>query len=1301
MKAIITAKSLFSRNNKAVLRWHSMGGLSDKIMGMVVLSSFFLLLMVDMAMAVPACPAGAEVVQPDGTAITVFLRGDEHAHWNESEDGYLITKDEKTGVWSYVTKTATTAALSAVGTSNPQAIGAVKPDIAKLSSLATQIQQQQLPAQGAPALTSTTGTMYNLVVLVSFSDLAVAYPQQSYDDLFNQVGYTTDGAVGSVKDYYHQISYNGLTVQSTVVEAVTLDNGYAYYGANDGNGDDIRPREMVQQALAKLEARGFDFGTMDGDSDGWIDGLTIIHAGGGEEYSGNDSSYIWSHMWALSSPVTYDGTSMQIYHTEPARRGWDSSPSTQGITRIGVICHENGHFLGLPDLYDYGYDSKGAGNFCLMAGGSWNGSYGTTPAHMSAWCKSAMGWVTPSVLSTGGFYTLGQVETNAQVYKLQGTFPSTQYFLIENRQGVGFDTGLPGSQRGVLIWHVDEIQANNNDQTHYKVDLEEASGVQHLELNQNAGDDADYFRLGNATAFTDSTVPNSRSYSSQALGIDITNISAVGSTMSFVCDDGSPQLPVAQNGSVAAQMDTSVPITMVATDDGLPGALTYIITSLPTNGTLSDPGNGIISSVPYSLVGNGNQVVYSPDSGYLGPDTFGFKANDGGTPPDGGDSNIATISINVVSSVTITIGTGTSTWEYPMHTYWHDSRTQVIYLASEIGVSGTILDLALDVGTVPGQTMNNWTIRMKHTSLSSYSPASFDASDWVVVYQGNEPAGVTGWRTFALSTTFDYNGTDNLLIDFSHNNSSWTTNGMCRYSASGTIRSAYAYTDSDYGDPLTWSGTTSPTVNASTCVPNVKLTIGVGVGFVLDPPILHAEPNMTAGMSNTISWDPVVNAGQYYADCAIDANFSNVVASSGWISETNYEFGSLIPGQKYWYSVKARTDAEAAWLQTAQMEFNTDVLTSVSTAAVPGDVVLMGSGGSILFQDDFEDGDMGGWVNGSGIYTREVTATTAAAGSTYSLTLTGGADSHFDGVSHDLSSITPDSITFYVRSGSTTNANGYFVVGTGTDISTETAVFFYTYDGFLGVYDGVVSWETSCVSSTWYKIRFAFDWAAKEIDFYVNDGLVGSNITFRGTGVSSLTKLYLYNFSNSQAWWDEIEFSDSSGGSGGYALSGSIVSTTIDLPVGGSWGEVSFNKTTPAGTSLTVDVLDASDDSVILSNVASGVDISSIAATTSIKLCGNLSTSDTAVTPALHDWAVTYTDAAGATESEWSNIEFSQQVVLGDLEPDGDVDVDDLAIMAEDWLDSTGMVEADLNGDNVVNFKDYAIFSTNGLVVIY
>jgi M6 family metalloprotease-like protein len=483
---------------------------------------------------VPACPGAAQVKQPDGTQISVVLKGDEHFHWNEDPQGYLITKSPQTNAWVYAVASngVITPTQLEVGRVDPAALGLSRPTPYQLAP-PTQIRPNAIAPGTIGILTARTGTMMNLVVLVSFSDLPVAYTRQQYDDLFNQIGYTTDGAVGSVKDFYHEVSYNALTVQSTVVEAVTLDHGYAYYGANDGSGSDVRPREMVSEALAKLAARGFDFHTVDGDGDGWVDGLDIIHAGGGEEYSGNDTNYIWSHQWQLASPVTYNGINMQNYHTEPARRGWDSSASTQGITRIGVICHETGHFLGLPDLYDTGYDSEGVGNFCLMSGGSWGGDYGNRPVHMSAWCKAFLGWVTPTVISTIGNRSLSQIETTQQIYKLQSVCGSNDYFLIENRQGVGFDQSLPGSSRGILIWHIDDNQTSNNDQTHYHVDLEEASCTQHLASNTNSGDDADYFRSTNATAFTDLTCPNNYCYSGTACPYNISGISATGATMTF------------------------------------------------------------------------------------------------------------------------------------------------------------------------------------------------------------------------------------------------------------------------------------------------------------------------------------------------------------------------------------------------------------------------------------------------------------------------------------------------------------------------------------------------------------------------------------------------------------------------------------------------------------------------------------------------------------------------------------------------------------------------------------------------
>ena len=477
-------------------------------------------------------------MQPGGKQIKIRLRGDEFLHWTEDAAGYTILRDGITKKWVYATRDKTgrlTTSSAVVGEQDPSTLALPKRLLSTtaLSDAQTVATSRSAPSAGTIApLTSKIGTMKNLVLLVSFSDKAFTHTTAEYQALFNTIGYTVDGAQGSVKDYYNEVSYNQLNVDSVVVEPVTLANGYAYYGANNGLGYDVLPQQMVQEALAALEARGFDFSTLDNDNDGWVDGLTVIHAGGGEEYAGNDSNYIWSHKSSFAT-VTYDGKKMSTYHTEAERRGWDSSSSTWGITRIGVICHENGHFLGLPDLYDTGYDSTGAGNFCLMAGGSWNGNYGTQPAHMSAWCKKALTWLLPTTVTTNGTYSVSCVETNKAVYQLSGSFPSTQYFLIENRQGVGFDASMPGSTRGLLIWHVDETMANNDNQAHYKVDLEEASGTQHLELNSSSGDDADFFRSGTMTTFNYNTTPNSRSYAGVALGLDISAVSASSSTMTF------------------------------------------------------------------------------------------------------------------------------------------------------------------------------------------------------------------------------------------------------------------------------------------------------------------------------------------------------------------------------------------------------------------------------------------------------------------------------------------------------------------------------------------------------------------------------------------------------------------------------------------------------------------------------------------------------------------------------------------------------------------------------------------------
>jgi len=180
----------------------------------------------------------------------------------------------------------------------------------------------------------------------------------------------------------------------------------------------------------------------------------------------------------------------------------------------------------------------------------------------------------------------------------------------------------------------------------------------------------------------------------------------------------------------------------------------------------------------------------------------------------------------------IMIGSGDGDWIHPMFGA-SDQRTQVIYLASEIGSSGIIKALALDVTEIPGFQgsansrsgfLNEWTIRMKHTSSSEYDSDYFDNDGWTVVYMNDENVNSTGWRTFEFQTPFEYNGTDNLMVDFSHRDGNRGEfvfrSGACRGTNTHRNRSIIVRSDRSNPFALNWESGTRDFY-----VPDVKLTI--------------------------------------------------------------------------------------------------------------------------------------------------------------------------------------------------------------------------------------------------------------------------------------------------------------------------------------------------------------------------------------------------------------------------------------------------------------------------------------------
>jgi immune inhibitor A len=358
-----------------------------------------------------------------------------------------------------------------------------------------------------------------VVVLAEFSDRAMGEGQADrFRDLFFSSGVVP---TGSVTEYFTDVTGGLVEIAGEVVGPFTMPQTLEWYAnGNYGIGKPSgEPRaHLLAQDAARAADAGVDFGPYDNDGNGFVDAFIVVHAGRGGEETG-DSGDIWSHKWVL--PAAYDADAAKIY-------GYLTIPED---AKLGVSAHELGHLLfGFPDLYDIDGSSEGVGNWCLMAGGSWNAG-GDTPAHPSAWCKVQQGWATLTNVTSSQTLSIDDVKSSRTVYRLwTDGAEGNEGFLLENRQQSGYDSFLPGG--GLLVWHVDDAQQDNSDESHYLVGLLQADGARDLELASNRGDGGDQYPGWNDNRELDAeSTPSSQTYGGQDSGVFIADISDPGATM--------------------------------------------------------------------------------------------------------------------------------------------------------------------------------------------------------------------------------------------------------------------------------------------------------------------------------------------------------------------------------------------------------------------------------------------------------------------------------------------------------------------------------------------------------------------------------------------------------------------------------------------------------------------------------------------------------------------------------------------------------------------------------------------------
>lgn len=524
------------------------------------------------AFAVPAKRVKRQVQQPDGSVLTVMLRGDENFHYTSTEDGQPLVQ-RADGAYCYATldsngKLTASAQVAhdveSRGAAELSFLNYYTTESQKVRSLGMERAKQRnarrmarlanrgvVDASGKPVRRvmagatggegiGVTGKHKGLVILVNFKDkkMQSKHTQAEWNDYFNKVGYNKYGNNGSVHDYFYAQSYGKLDLEFDVIGPVTVSKNMAAYGANDAQGNDIDPAGMIKEACELAYAKEkMDMSQYDWDGDGAVDQVYVIYAGYGEA-AGGEANTIWPHEWDIQGggySLVLGGQRIRTYACSSELNGGSGTY----ISGIGTACHEFSHCMGIPDFYDTaGGGCFGMDAWDLMDYGSYGGD-GYEPTGYNTYEKWVSGWIEPTILTAPCYIkNMKPLSDAPEACVVFNEANKNEYYIFENRQLKGTDVALPN--HGMLVIHVDYDQKVwfdnevNNTSNHQRFTVVPADNK--LTSETVSGDT--YPGTTKSTELTDTSKPaatlfNANSDGRKFLGKPVTEITEKDGLISF------------------------------------------------------------------------------------------------------------------------------------------------------------------------------------------------------------------------------------------------------------------------------------------------------------------------------------------------------------------------------------------------------------------------------------------------------------------------------------------------------------------------------------------------------------------------------------------------------------------------------------------------------------------------------------------------------------------------------------------------------------------------------------------------